>query len=397
MKAQIMISSVVRDEIKLGNIAKLTADWFDAQSLKKRVRLAKLNTDVASEIPFSFVRAEIKRHLEGKYGFDVYIFEEAGGSGRSPEDETSSIAATSQLVIGIFGVSSGAKIGDQDPLTPTLREWRVALQTPLKFRVFWLKDSAAVETVPEPLRGVLSEISDYQRGKVYWVFADFVDLCLKIDRAIQQFIQVAITRYVADTVVLDSGSETEDWLLSAYKDRAAKMEAAFQIVAESVGVLRNGLHLASMQIPITLTCVPDNFSIPESRKFAAYVFDAETGPGRKPGERGKVHFIAAFGGVSDSQVRRHLGNFESAKVFRGPWGLFASEPQSGTQCVYLPGCVNSLIMQARMGSALAWLETRASEISELSIRRQQILDVLGAPSGFKAKPSRGTRGPLKMA
>jgi len=392
-----MISSVVRDEIRLGNIAKLGSDWFEAQTLSKRLRLAKLNTDVGSGIPFSFVRAELKRHLEGKYGFDAYVFEESGGAGGSPQDETSSIAASSQLVIGIFGVSSGTTIGDQDPLTPTLREWRAALQTPLKFRVFWLKDSVAADTVPEPLRSVLSEISDYRRGKIYSVFTDFADLCTKIDRAVQQFVQVAVTRYVADTVALESGSETEDWLLSAYKDRSAKMASAIRKIAETLGASRNGVRIGNVQVPITLTCVPDNFSIPESRKFAAYVFETEAGPDRRPGDPGKVHFIAAFGSVSDSQVRRHLGNFESAKVFRGSWGLFASEPQSGIQCAYLPGCVNSLVMHARMANALAWLETRTSEISELSLRRQQILDVVGASSAVKLKPARGTRGPLRTA
>lgn len=397
MKARVMISSVIRDKIKLGKVVKLATDWFESQTLTKRLRAAKLGTEAISEIPFSFVRTEIKRHLEGKYGFDVYIFEEAGGSGRSPEDETKSIAATSDLIIGIFGVSSGAVIGDQDPLTPTLREWRVALQTPLKFRVYWLKDSAALATVPDPLRSVLSEISDYQKGKIYSVFTDFADLCLKIDRTVQQFVQLAVTRYVADTVALECGSETEDWLLSAYKDRVAKMQSAFAMVAESLGVRRGTLRVGDIEIAITLNCVPDNFSIPESRKFAAYVFDVEAGPDRKAGDQGKVHFIAAFGGVSDSQVRRHLGNYESARVFRGAWGLFASEPHSGIQCVYLPGCVNSLVVQARMGGAVTWLESRCAEISELAVRRQQILDVVGATSAAKGKPIRGTRGPLRMA
>jgi hypothetical protein len=104
--------------------------------------------------------------------------------------------------------------------------------------------------------------------------------------------------------------------------------------------------------------VPDNFSIPESKKFAAYIFDDEVSTDASEA-RGRLHVVAAFGGITDLQVRRHLGNFEAAEVYFDSWGLYACVPGSGTQCVYLPQCVNSLVMQSKLSGAISWLNERS--------------------------------------
>jgi hypothetical protein len=393
MRARVMISSVSRDKVPLGQIEKLGGVWHESATLAERLKAARLQVSTSTKVPFSFVRHEIQRHLQQKYGFETYIFEEDGGTGGSPQQETVAEAERAHLVIALYGSSTGWSVPGQDPLTPTLREWRAALQFPLKFRVFWLQGSSPPETISGPLGEVLKDIANYKEGKVYSQFSSFVDLCVRIDRAVQDYIQLAVVRYVADTVAKAPADETEDWLLSPYKERVSKMSLAFGTVATSLGIKEGRLIFDENPQSVTLHCVPDSFSIPESRKFVAYIFDTE-GEDRAVGENGKLNIVAAFGNVSDGQVRRHIGNFEAARVYKGPWGLFASESASGTQCVYLPQCSNSLAMQSRLSQALDWLREHSKDITELAKRRQQILDVVGGYVPPVRKPVRATRHPV---
>jgi len=127
-------------------------------------------------------------------------------------------------------------------------------------------------------------------------------------------------------------TETERWLLLPYRMRVDEMMSALAREAQTLGVNLELLALGSFSQPVQLHCVPDNFSIPESKKFAAYIFDDEIGTGPS-GVLGKLRIVAAFGSITDLQVRRHLGNFEAAEVYSDSWGLYASVPGSGIQCV----------------------------------------------------------------
>lgn len=375
MKARVMISSVVNDEIPLGKTASLEGWWYEAVSFAKRLSEANLAPTATTQIPFSFVRGEIFRHLQGKYGFDAYAFEFTPSAGRAPQDETISEALKSHLVIGIFGSKAGWKVPDQDPLTPTLREWRAALLTPLKFKVFWLRGSISPQKLPGELGSVMRAISDYKTGKIYWEFVDLVDLLNKIDAVVREHLNTATISYAKDVLVKEPTDETEQWLLSPYRSRQKKMLTALETVAGSLGTKKGVITLGDQQQRVSLHAVPDSFSIPESRKFAAYVFDDEVAT-RKSKESGRLHFIAVFGGITDLQIRRHLGNLEAAKMYSASWGFYASEPGSGTQCVYLPRCANSLRMQSAMARAIDWLTQHAKEVAALAELRARILDLL---------------------
>jgi hypothetical protein len=76
--------------------------------------------------------------------------------------ETVLEATGAHLVIGIFGSKTGWAVGDQDPLTPTLREWRAALQQALKFRLFYMKGSVGPVEIPGELGVVLKELTAYK-------------------------------------------------------------------------------------------------------------------------------------------------------------------------------------------------------------------------------------------
>ena len=387
MKARVMLSSVVKDTIPLGKTAGLRQIWHDADGLISRLQAWGYEND--AKVPFGALRREIAQHLTNKYGFEVYIFEDVPGEGRPPAEETVLQATSSDLVIGIFGSSVGWTVPDQDPLTPTLREWRAVLQTPLKFRVFWLKGSVKPPSVSGELGKVLQELTKYKTGKTFTEFTDACDLFAKIDRDVQFYINQAVMKYVRDIIVKEPGSESEDWLLSDYRRRHQKMMSALEGVAQSLQVFGEW-QINDYKQPVSLNCVPDSFAIPESRKFAAYVIDNEA-ENRAPGSPGRLHFVAAFGGITDGQIRRHIGNIEGTEIYKGAWGFFASEGQNGTQCVYLPNCTSSLVMQSRLSQAQEWLRARIWKIQELSHRRQQILDLIGPASLPAAKPVRGTR------
>ena len=157
--------------------------WSDPENLLERLKKGGYRKE--NEVPFGAIRNEIAQHLERKYGFDVYTFEGSPGQGRAPAEETVMEAKKSDLVIGIFGASTGWTVPDQDPLTPTLPEWRAALETPLKFRVFWVSGSVKPESVPGELGKVLQALSEYKTGKIYVEFLDACDLLSKIDRDVQ--------------------------------------------------------------------------------------------------------------------------------------------------------------------------------------------------------------------
>lgn len=370
MKPQAMISSVTKDEIPLGTLNKLAPAWFEADKFAQRLRSAHFKNEAASLISFDFIRQEIKRHLVGKYGWDVYLFEEHAGQ-KSGEKDTLDAVKDSQLIIGIFGSSTGWQVGDHDPLTPTLREWRTALAMPLKFRLFWWKESD-----PDQLSGevgeVVAKIVNYASGKMYNKFSDAVNLFIRIDQAVQEYMHLAVFRYVKYAIPTED-EESEDWLLSAYRTRRDKMQLAFEKQSEGLGMRGGAIQIGHEQA-IALHSTPDSFSIPESRKFAAYVFDDEASS-RRIKDMGRLHFVAVFGSVTETQIRRHLGNFEAAEVFRSEWGYFGMEPSTGVQAIYLPHCTNSLIMQARMSEALEWLAARAEKVATLALYRQQLLDL----------------------
>jgi hypothetical protein len=373
MRPQAMISSVTKDYIPLGSLSTLTPVWFESEKLAERLKSVGLKDDAKTKIPFDFIRQEVKHHLVGKYAWEVYLFEDHAGE-KSGEKDTLKAVKDSQLIIGIFASSTGWQVGDHDPLTPTLREWRTALATPLKFKLFCSKDAPDANKLPGEAGAILRKIFDYASGKMYNKFSDAVDLFIRIDQAVQEYMHLAVFRYVKYAAPAED-EESEDWLLSAYRVRHSKMQTAFEKQSQSLGMQGNVIQIgAGYEQAIALHSTPDSFSIPESRKFAAYIFDDEASA-RRLKDMGRLHVVAVFGNVTETQIRRHLGNFEAAEVFKADWGYFGMEPGTGIQAVYLPHCTNSLMMQARISEALEWLTARAEKIAGLALYRQQLLDL----------------------
>jgi hypothetical protein len=121
-------------------------------------------------------------------------------------------------------------------------------------------------------------LAGYKTAKTFTEFSNACDLFAKVDREVQAYINRAVKKYVSDILAREPGSESEDWLLSDYGSRQQKMMSAFERVAHSLQ-MGGEWQISDQKQPVSLNCVPDSFAIPESRKFAAYVFDneAETG------------------------------------------------------------------------------------------------------------------------
>lgn len=127
------------------------------------------------------------------------------------------------------------------------------------------------------------------------------------------------------------------------------------------------------------------------RSSQPYIFDDEAGTDSS-GALGKLHIVAAFGNITDLQVRRHLGNFEAAEVYSDDWGLYACVPGSGMQCVYVPRCVSSLVMQSKLSGAISWLNARDADIKLLATRRKQILNLISGAAPAKVRRAGSGQG-----
>jgi hypothetical protein len=390
MPARVMLSSVTKDDLPLGDVRQLNDCWYQSASLPERLRLNGKLPKPETRISFTDTRSELQHHLEGKYGFEVFNFQNTPTDGGTPETETLRETHRSHIVIGLFGAQSGWKVPDQDPLTPTFREWRVALESPLKFKIFALKGSFSA-SMPPLLNVLIQDITDFKKGQIYQEFEDAVGLFTSVDRNVWDYVNKAVVSYAQDYAARQPNFETEKWLLLPYRTRVQEMMTALERTAEWLGAKNSLLMLGSAAQPVQLHCLPDSFSIPESKKFAAYIFDDEINSSDTD-EPGKLHIVASFGAVTELQIRRHLGNFEAAEVYSAPWGFYATVAASGMQCVYLPRCINSLGRQSKLSLAISWLGERAQDITNLAKRRSQILRLnalpVASPGGRKSGRSK---------
>jgi hypothetical protein len=390
MAAQIMISSVSRDRIPLGDIAILEDTWHKSSTLLERLEGKKGSTQPGGDVSFDSIRSEVARHLSEKYGFDAFDFKTGSDQGPSPERQTLDAAKRAHLVIGIFGYSKGFRPRDNNPLSPTLREWAEALQTPEKFLVFWLKGKAAPEVLG-PAWQVLKDIQDYKTGKIFKEYENAADLFQKIDAEVQAYLNLSVRTHHLRIASKSVTEEAQQLQMESYPGRSQLMRDALETVC---GGMRNwsndSLELDGRLVPVKLHTVPDHFSIAESKKFVAYVFDDEA---RQHIEKdaGRLHIVAVYGNITVQQVRRHLGNYEGARVFTDSWGCYACEPGSGKQCVYLPQCRSTPAMHGALGLANTWLNEHAAEIADQSRFRGEMLDLLQIwglpPGGAGALPS----------
>jgi hypothetical protein len=72
MPARVMLSSVTKDDLPLGDIGKLKDFWYESETLPDRLQQSGWPLKAGSRIDITFARNEIQHHLAGKYEFEVY-------------------------------------------------------------------------------------------------------------------------------------------------------------------------------------------------------------------------------------------------------------------------------------------------------------------------------------
>lgn len=85
MSARIMLSSVTKDDLPVGDLVKLKSFWYESETLAERLPAKGRPQNGDTRVDFTSVRTEIQRHLEGKYGFEIYNFQNTPSDGASPE------------------------------------------------------------------------------------------------------------------------------------------------------------------------------------------------------------------------------------------------------------------------------------------------------------------------
>jgi len=89
---------------------------------------------------------------------------------------------------------------------------------------------------------------------------------------------------------------------------------------------------------------------------------------------GPLHTVLVYRTITDTQIRRHLGN-PDIHVSKEDWGFFAADPERFIQVAYLTRCTDSHEIMQRSRDFMAWLDEyeQVEELVQRSRIRGQIL------------------------
>ena len=106
------------------------------------------------------------------------------------------------------------------------------------------------------------------------------------------------------------------------------------------------------QIPVLFSICPDRFSYSDAAQFVGYPFRSCVEKWRD--DMGPLHLISIFRTITDTQIRRHLGN-PDIHVMREGWGYFAADPERYIQAAYLTNCSSPRRLIEKVQEFFAWL------------------------------------------
>jgi hypothetical protein len=102
-----------------------------------------------------------------------------------------------------------------------------------------------------------------------------------------------------------------------------------------------------------VSACPDRYSYPEAAKYVGYPFRTEVEGWSN--ELGPLHVVFVNKTITDTQVRRHLGN-PDIHVSKEDWGFFAADPERFIQIAYLTKCTDSHEIMQRNLDFMSWLD-----------------------------------------
>ena len=107
------------------------------------------------------------------------------------------------------------------------------------------------------------------------------------------------------------------------------------------------------KIPVLFSACPDRFSYSDAARYVGYPFRSCVDDWSET--YGPLHIVAVAKSITDTQVRRHLGN-PDIHVSNEGWGFFAADPERFIQTGYLTRCMSPRRLIFRVREFFTWLD-----------------------------------------
>ena len=360
-------------------------------------------------------RKEVALRIRNCFPFlSVFINEDPSSGGRgSTYDSINAWAAECDLFVGILVGRYGFQ--DESGFSATHLEFNAAEeQNREKMLVFIekrLRDPKARrgEGLPAQYEHLLNRLTKtLRKGRIVKLFETWEELSDQIVQQIAGYCAKALCAAAGNAparAVSKSEGESK-WELMTFTDRAAAMRKAFKDLSrhtpEGLKITDEGgragqtlrqvsgkgdryRYLLTMRtgdaeysVPVLFSVCPDRFSYPEAARYVGYPFRTRTDDWDDAA--GPLDIILLFRGITDAQIRRHLGN-PDVEITREDWGFFAADPEQAIQAAYLTRCDSPEDIERQVREFLGWLyaSRRWRRLYERAMARGAILRAGRAP------------------
>jgi hypothetical protein len=196
--------------------------------------------------------------------------------------------------------------------------------------------------------------------------------------ALLKSIKNIISRHLAERVAHSnmyyaasaSNAVALDWKQLNYDPRASQMKDVLAALAVKDVVFPDALKIAH--------AIPDRMSVPEARSFTGRPFltdqDEITRKGVPASATGPIHFIAIYGGATESQVKAMIG-YPDISVIKDDFGYYLWEQHMHIQLVIFTDCSTPTAIAIKFQSFQSWATTNdeAEKINNRAQARSHIL------------------------
>jgi Domain of unknown function (DUF4062) len=373
---------------------------------KAKVFISSLNTyKLQSGKTLSKVRRQLAKNIEARFPFlSIQINEDWPAMGASnPRQTTQHLSRQCHLFIGILVDDYG--FVEKSGISATQVEFDAAAKDSrekmLIFMQNTLKNPKTIAKQPEAYQELISSLQDYRAGKIINWFSSEEELEKLILESIELFCASTLKEirkfpaYASDKTRLET-----EWEMMTFTERHEAMMAAFRKEAEDIKLKNTsiiGLSFTSdekqahqyllrfrsagraYKIPVLFSACPDRFSYADAARYVGYPFRSCVKDWTEA--YGPLHVVAVAKSITDTQVRRHLGN-PDIHVSNEGWGFFAADPERFIQVGYLTKCISPQLLITRVREFFTWLDIyeQVDQLIERAKVRGRILKVSPKPA-----------------